>query len=96
MGFKKGEINNPGGRKKGVPNKRTELLNAITYVQGKEGKKLLVHAVEQAYQDNSLLIAILKKLIPDLKAVEVTGKDGGAVALTGIEIVLKSSKMPKT
>lgn len=71
MVFKKGKISNPKGRPRGVPNKKTELMNAIKYVQGKKGKKLLVHAVEQAYEDKAVLVALLKKLIPDLKMVEV-------------------------
>lgn len=90
MAFVKGVAANPNGRPKGSPNKRPELLNAIKYVQGKKGKKLLVHAIEQAYEDNTVLVAVLRKLIPDLKAVELTGKDGGPVSLTGIEIVLKT------
>ena len=71
MAFEKGNIANPAGRPKGVPNKKTELMAAIKYVQGKKGKKLLVHAIEQAYEDPRVLVAILKKLIPDLKMLDV-------------------------
>ena len=70
MPFKKGVIQNPNGRKKGSHNKRTELMNAIKFVQGRHGKKLLVHAVEQAYVDNKVLVALLKKFIPDMKYIE--------------------------
>lgn len=82
MAFQKGN-KKTGGRKKGTPNKRTELLNAIKYVQGtkdsdgKKRKKLLVHAVEQAYEDRTVLIALLKKLIPDMKHFE--GDVGGKI-----------------
>lgn len=81
MAFKKGQSGNPNGRKKGVPNKRTELMNAIKYVQGtkdpntkKKRKKLLVHAIEKAYEDNTVLIALLRKLIPDMKEVHHEGE----------------------
>lgn len=79
MAFKKGQSGNPRGRKKGVPNKRTDLMNAIKYVQGTKGpdgkkrKKLLVHAIEQAYVDNVVLVAVLRKLVPDQKTLEVSG-----------------------
>jgi hypothetical protein len=100
MAFKKGQITNPTGRPKGVPNRRTALLNAIKYVEGrtdpetgKKRKKLLVHALEQAYKDNTVLVAILKKIIPDLKAVEVTGKDGSGLKTTiQIELVGSAKK----
>lgn len=81
MAFQKGnQLAKGRGRPKGVPNKRTELMNAIRYVQGttdpvtgKKRKKLLVHAVEQAYSDNTVLIALLRKLLPDMKTLDVEG-----------------------
>jgi len=77
MPFEKNNNANPAGRRKGVPNKRTELMAAIKYVQdtkgkdGKKRKKLLVHAIEQCYVDNRLLAAVLKKFIPDMKHLDV-------------------------
>ena len=79
MAFQKGH--KLSGSRKGIPNKRTELMNAIKYVQGtkdpktnKKRKKLLVHAIEQAYVDNKVLIAILKKFIPDMKELSVVSE----------------------
>ena len=86
MAFKKGHKLSKG-RPKGVPNKRTALLDAIKYVQGrkdpetgKKRKKLLVHAVEQAYGDKTVLIALLKKIVPDMKELDV--EVSGVIGLT--------------
>ncbi len=40
-----------------------------------------MHAIEQAYEDNAVLMAILRKIVPDLKAFEASGPDGGAMKL---------------
>lgn len=71
--FKKGQVANPKGRTKGAKNKtqRSELLAAIGRVENKKKKKLFTHAVEQAWEDNKLLAAILKKLVPDQKTMEI-------------------------
>lgn len=71
--FVKGSIGNPNGRPKGSKNKYSlaELFNAIKVVESRKGRKpLLQHFVEQAYDDHGVLIALMKKLLPDLRAVE--------------------------
>ena len=80
--WKKGVSANPNGRPKGTT--RTNLLmDAIAKVEKQKGKKkFLIHAVEQAYTDTKVLVAILKKIIPDLKAVEITGQEGGTINIT--------------
>ena len=80
--WKKGVSANPTGRPKGTT--RTNLLmDAIAKVEKQKGKKkFLIHAIEQAYDDPKVLIAILKKIIPDLKAIEITGQEGGTIHIT--------------
>ena len=80
--WKKGVSDNPKGRPTGTT--RTNLLmDAIAKVEKQKGKKkFLIHAVEQAYTDTKVLVAILKKIIPDLKAVEITGQEGGTINIT--------------
>ncbi len=75
--FKKGKDSrrNTKGRPKGSRNKFSiaELTNAIASVENRpDKKKLLVRFVEQAYKNPTVMIALMKKLLPDLKAVETT------------------------
>lgn len=63
------------GRPKGVGNKvqdslRKDLQEAIKYVETERGKSIMVHLVEQAMEDNKVLIHLAKKLIPDLKQID--------------------------
>ena len=65
---------NPGG---GRPKDRKllsfvqQLRNAVETVGRRKRKQLMQHAVEQAYVDNTVLIALLKKLIPDLHETDI-------------------------
>jgi len=79
MPFKKGQSGNPNGKPLGANTKVKALEDAIRTVEKKKKKKLLIHAVETAFTDTKVLAAILKKIIPDLKAVEISGKDGGPI-----------------
>ena len=67
--FAKGYSGNPAGGAKSPW--RDELEEAIITVQKRKRKKLMVHAVEQAFVDNKVLVAILKKFLPDLKSGEL-------------------------
>ena len=47
-----------------------ELRKAIEKVQKDHDSTLLEHFVERAYTDNTLLVALMRKLVPDKKALE--------------------------
>lgn len=53
---------------------RRQLEEAIAKVSKKRKKRFFTHLVERAYQDDVVLIALAKKLLPDLKALDATVK----------------------
>ena len=71
--FEPGNNANPRGRPKGAKGKtqRAELLAAISRVEKKKRKTLFAHAIEQCFEDNKLLAAIIKKLVPDMKHIDL-------------------------
>jgi hypothetical protein len=71
MPFKKGQVANPNGRPKRP--EIEQLRRAIATVEKSKKKKLLVHFVEQAYEDNRTLDALVRKFMPDMKHVELEG-----------------------
>lgn len=75
--FGKGVCGNPEGRPKGSRNKYSiaDLHDAIKGVEEEKGKKLLTHFVEQAFEDKNVLVALMKKMLPDLKSVEALVAD---------------------
>jgi predicted transcriptional regulator len=48
-----------------------ELRKAIAEVEKTKDKNLLIYFVEKAYQNDAVLIALCKKLLPDMKAADV-------------------------
>lgn len=78
--YPKGVSGNPSGKR--IHSWRNELEDAIRIVEKKKRKKFMVYAVEKAYTDNHVLVAVLKKLLPDLKTEEI---DAGANLKTFID-----------
>lgn len=73
MAFKRGESGNPGGRPRGAKNLVTqqEFITALHNVQKKRKINLLERFFERALKSDTVLIAVMKKLIPDLKALDM-------------------------
>ena len=74
MPFKKGEINNPKGRPKGSKNRFSvaELQKAFQKAAKTKGSSILEHLALKAYDDTTLAIALLRKMLPDTKQLELT------------------------
>lgn len=68
--FPKGVSGNPKGRPKLGCTNFDNLLRAVRNVENKEGKKLLEHFIGKGFANDTVLVAVMKKLYPDLKSVE--------------------------
>ena len=76
MTFKSGQSGNPEGRPKGSKSEITKLREAVKRIEAEKSLKLKKewrlydHFIRQAVKDNGVLIALCKKLIPDLKQID--------------------------
>ena len=65
--WKPGQSGNPKGRPK---NKASlALQEALQAAEKKNNKSLLEHFVQRAYEDDTVLIALMRKILPDVKFV---------------------------
>ena len=64
--FQPGSPKTPGsGRRKGQHDFTTELIHSLRRVEKKHEISMFDHAWEQALTDNTVLVALLRKFIPD-------------------------------
>lgn len=66
--WQKGQSGNPGGMKKGEF--RRLLEKAIASSDAKEKLSLAEYTLKRARKSDMVLVALLRKLVPDLKHVE--------------------------
>jgi len=65
-----GSKSNSPGRPKGTTDKLGKLLTAVARVESTLNKNLLDHFVKRAFKSDTVLIAMMKKMHPDLKSIE--------------------------
>lgn len=77
---------NPEGRPKGSLNKFSlkELKAAIREVEQEKQKPFLKHFIERAYSEDRVLVNAIRKMIPDLKSMEIKGSADGDFNITVI------------
>jgi hypothetical protein len=75
MGFKSGAEWNGNRNGRGEGKFQKEFRAALAQVEKKKEKTLLVHLIERAYADDSVLVAVSKKMLPDKLEVEDQLKD---------------------
>lgn len=67
--FVKGQSGNPAGRPKGTM-QRTIMFKALEKVEKAQGLTIFEHAWKMAYTDTKVLVAMLKKIVPDMAYIE--------------------------
>ena len=93
--WKPGHSGNPTGLRKGERPELTlsELVAAIRTEEKKHRKTLLAHLVERAYKSDAALGVLLKKLLPDLKAMEaLIGRIDGQMSTEDAETIRQKLK----
>lgn len=70
MAWKKGQSGNPLGRQKGIRSEAEKLRQAVKKVEKERGVDFYQYFCERALEDNHILIALMKKLVPDMKQIK--------------------------
>ena len=71
--WKRGQSGNPAGKNENPT--VAELKKAIATVQKTKDCSLLEHLIKRCYESDAVLIAVARKLLPDLKTVEANITD---------------------
>jgi hypothetical protein len=66
---------NPGGFSRDARTAQKKLHMALKMVEKEKGISFLEHYIKLAFQDRTMAIALLKKIVPDLKAMELSSKE---------------------
>jgi len=69
--FKKGESGNPKGKIKGTKNYLTRLDEALSEIETLKGKNLFFRFIERAFASDKVLVAAMKKFVPDREKTEI-------------------------
>ena len=74
MAWKKGQSGNPKGRHKKPEIQK--LRDALDKVEKKKKTTFIEHFVEKAFTEKDYAIALARKILPDLKALDVAAAEG--------------------
>lgn len=66
--WKPGQSGNPNGRP--ISSEAEKLRKAMRRVEKERGESFYIKFCQMAFEDSTVMIALAKKLIPDLKQVE--------------------------
>jgi len=80
--FKKGSSGNPNGRVPLSVSRSESLMMALTRYEMNvkpDPRNIWDEFVQQAFKDRTVLINLLKKLIPDLKSIQQISVEGGGL-----------------
>lgn len=70
--FMPGSHSNPMGRPPLGDTRLEKLLQAVARIESKRNINLLDHFIERGFDNDGVLIAVMKKLIPDLKSIDIS------------------------
>ena len=92
--FKPGNNENPAGRPKGSKNRISLSLleQAVVAEQKKHKKTIYQHFVYRAYKNDKVLIALMKKLVPDMSYIQAENHnfDGEKIEILPSDLDLKN------
>lgn len=74
-----GQVTNPNGRGSGNNIGINDLFDAIRNVEASKKDTLMVHLIKRGFKSDTVLLGIIKKLVPDLKSFE------GLLGLIGLQ-----------